>query len=269
MKLKPVVLVPALLIASVAFAGEHWNYFKTPVTAGPHNVNLEAVDVVASDGVAKMKLKLNNLTKDKYLLFEPNQVVFKIGGQELSPKGKLKTSMIIEPKKTGSKVLEVTGGGLHVDDFQIYVNGMSWADTEGVTQEAEAFRLPPETHDFEAGNFECELAGSKQKTKETVADFKCTYMGDHIGIVRPGRLQIRVDGDQSFPNDGRPKTKVLFPGDSVKISTIFHVPARVVDMQFATMYIDWGKTFTESEITGTDGVPMFFELDPGLTAGKN
>jgi hypothetical protein len=80
---------------------------------------------------------------------------------------------------------------------------------------------------------------------------------------------LRVeDVDQRWNNDAKPKTLVVFPGMSFKFKTVFNVPAREADMQFATMWLDWEGTFSESEMVPVGPVELAFELDTGLTEAK-
>ena len=54
-----------------------------------------------------------------------------------------------------------------------------------------------------------------------------------------------------------------------KIKAVFKVPAKITDMQFANMEIDWKNTFTESKLVPIALPAQNFEIDPGMTEGKN
>ena len=256
----------ALLLPSIAFAGA--NYFK--VAGGESDqAKVEAVDIVADEDVVKFKANITNKT-DQYLLFDTNKPVFRVGDQTVTTESDAwKALLVINPHATDDKVLDAVGSNMKVDAFSVTLNGFSTADPEGTPVDIAPFRLPSEGDTFDTGGFECALGKLKKETKETVAPFKCTYTGDKMALVRPDRIMLRVEGlDQRWNNDAKPKTLVVFPGMSFKFKTVFNVPARDADMQFATMWLDWEGTFAESEMVPVGPVELAFELDAGLTESK-
>ncbi len=50
---------------------------------------------------------------------------------------------------------------------------------------------------------------------------------------------------------------------------MFHIPGRIADMQFANMTILWKDTFVETEAKRISAQEVSFEIDPGMTNGKN
>lgn len=259
-----------LALVLSAFASDATYWFK-PATLDNDSVSVTTADTFNRDDVAKVKVSLENKTGE-YLVYDMSQSVGTFGEQTVNPAGGLlKGTLVLDAKDSGSRVLEFQGAGLYVDSFSVDMKGVRVGT--GVTDvDAGEFQLPEAVNSFEAGGFSCSLAGVKKKTKETQADFKCTYEGEGLGLITANRAAVRIDGvdGQKFANDNkRAKTKTLLPGQSTKISLIYHVPAKISDMQFATMYIVWADTFQTVALEEVDMGSITFELDAGVTAAKN
>ncbi len=259
-----------LALVLSASAGDHTNWFK-PTSLSNDSAALVTDDAWARDEVAKVKVSVENKTGE-YLVYDMSQSVGTFGDQQIHPEGGLlKGTLVLDAKDSGSRVLEFQGAGLHVDGFDVDFKGLR-VGTGTTNVDAPEFVLPEAANSFEAGDFSCALAGVKKKTQETLADFKCTYEGDGLGLITANRAAVRVDGveGQEFANDNKKaKTKTLLPGESVKISLLFHVPAKISDMQFATMYIVWGDTFQSVALQDVDMGSISVALDAGVTAAKN
>ena len=257
----------ALALPAVALAGT--NYFKVS-EGGNDSVGVNAVDAIATDEVVKFKAELTNKTGG-YLLFDANKALFHVSGQDITTESDAwKGFLIVGPGGSDSKVLDAVGSGLEVDAFTVTLGGFSLADAEGEGVAVADFRLPSAGDTFDTGGFNCALGKVKKETKETSGAFKCTWQGEGLAIVRPDRINLRVEGvEQKWNNDAKPKTHLLLPGMDFKVAFEFHVPARDADMQFATMWVEFGDAFAVSAISPADPVELAFELDPGLTEGKN
>lgn len=258
-----------LISAGLADDADHTNHFAAMPPTETEVVSIQFADAVARQDFAKMKATLTNNTTD-YLVYKlaETELHFEHGDYNANT-GMLKGDLVIEPKKSGSRTVEASGGDqFHVDSFSVDLKGLYRAVNTGDV-EAPDFQLPASANEFSAGNFTCSLAGLKQETKETKADFKCTYLGDGLGFITSSRAGVTVEG-QTFANDNkRSKDKVLKPGDEAKITLVFHVPAKHADMQFATMQVAWGETFQEASLEAVEVPTATFAVDPGLTAEKN
>ena len=85
-------------------------------------------------------------------------------------------------------------------------------------------------------------------------------------------MVIKVDGtDKEYANDVKSSDpKLIFKkGEKIKVKAVFHIPGRIADMQFANMTISWKDTFVETEAKKLAGQQVSFEIDPGMTNGKN
>ncbi|MCP4806744.1 MAG: hypothetical protein GY913_03025 [Proteobacteria bacterium] len=216
-----------------------------------------------------MKATVTNKTDD-YVVYRLGESTLHIdAGDYQAQTGLLKGDLVLEPKKSGSRTVEFKDGTeFHVEAFTLDITGI-YKTTAMNDVEAPNFKLPAAVNDFEAGAFECNLAGLKQETKETKADFKCTYTGEGLGFVTPSKASVEVEGQKFANNNKRAKTKVLQPGDDTKFTLVYNVPAKVADMQFANMEIVWDGVLEEATLEQAPMDTITFELDPGKTAGKN
>ena len=66
------------------------------------------------------------------------------------------------------------------------------------------------------------------------------------------------------------KKALLEDGDKFNVQAVFHIPGKIVDMQFANLMIDWRDAFVSTKLNPTNITETFkMEIDPGLTAGHN
>ena len=262
----------ALLISSNLFAQDekHTNYYKTV-----DSIDIEAEDykiaynnVVAKMDYSKLQIELENLTSD-YLLIKKEESAFDIDGNQFFPEEKW---LFINPNKTIKRTLKVEGAtNYHVDNFSVTPSIYKFK-ADGNTIEAPNFELPASANEIKFGDFIVKLKGLKKKTKETVATFEVTYNGDDIALVDASQLAVTIPdkGDKFFANNNKlATTKILVKGDKKTIKAAFKVSAKYADMQFANMEIVWRKTFQTSKPQKLTGITTSFEVDKGLTAGKN
>ncbi|MCB9763007.1 MAG: hypothetical protein H6739_24620 [Alphaproteobacteria bacterium] len=264
--------LPALAIAQDGVDPKHENHFRDVPPIETDALTLSISDAHAQRPFAKFKAQITNNTAD-FLLYYVNETVFHFEHGDFKPNnGDAKRKpVIIGPKDSKNPTVGVDGeDGFHREKFSVDFSGFYRVSAEGTVHEAPNFKLPAATNSFEAGPYRCSLSKVKQETKETYAKFKCTYTGDKVGLVTPRNLTVKTESGQTFANDDRKgDTELLFPGDDLSFSAIFHVPASVVDMQFANLEVVWTDTFREAEAVALEVPSQAFELDPGKTAGKN
>ena len=245
---------------------KHKIFYKDVPEIQKDEYSIQISDAVSEKVFTKMKLNITNKTPD-YLIYKPAEAVFHYEHGNYSPTKKMD---IISPMERDSKVIEVSGGDkFHVDKLSVDLNFFYRLPSTGTPQSADDFNLPASVNDFNAGNFKCTLQKLNKTTKETTAVFNCTYMGKDYGIVDPGKLSVKLEDGKEFANDKKSKPKVLEPGEDIKITAAFFVPAKVADMQFANMKIVWKNTFIESKAVKISGSTFNLEIDPGKTEGKN
>lgn len=246
---------------------KHENHYRDVPTIETDELSVDLLDAHSQMGFTLLRAKITNKTSD-YIIFKTGEVVFKYEHGEYKPKSKM---VIIEPKGHTSKTLKVTGDDkFHVESLTLVLNGFYILSSTGVTQDAPDFQLPPSVNDFSAGPFNCKLNKIKKETQETIAQFKCDYQGDHMGLVNPSKLVVRTEDGREYANVKRKaETKVLEQGDDIKFNAWFKIPGKIVDMQFANMIIVWKNTFIESKLQPLKLPKVDLVFDPGKTGGKN
>lgn len=248
---------------------KYTHYFKDVEEA----LESKAVVIELTNGVSrkdflKFKAKYTNNTND-FLLVDPSKTTLTLGAVEVSPKEK---QFILDPNDKKSKTIDLKDGAdFMVESFEVAPEGFAIISTDGTPVKMPDFQLPASTNNIESGNFSINLKNLKQETKETWARFEIKYAGDDYAIVDPSRISVKIESGQQFANDNRKsKTILLEKGDTKVISAIFHIPAKVVDMQFATLMVQWGDAMMETKAEPFElDESATFELDEGLTAEKN
>lgn len=248
---------------------KYTHYFKD--VAEPletKEVNIEFSNGISRADFLKFKAKYINNTND-FLFVDPSKTELTLGARTITTPEK---SFILDPMDSKSKTVDVKeGADFVVDRFMVEPKGFSRIPADGEAIELPDFQLPAAVNNISGKNVEINLKRVKQETKETWATFSVKYTGDHYAIVDPSRISVRLESGQQFANDfSKSKNILLEKGDSKNIRAVFHIPARIVDMQFATMFIQWGATVTETKPIPIDlGETVTFELDEELTEKKN
>ncbi|MFT4644540.1 MAG: hypothetical protein ACI8ZX_000943 [Planctomycetota bacterium] len=272
-KLIPIVLFS--LITSIVFSQKvvkidekTRHYFEIPTSVEKTDYAVHFKNIVSKFDYIKFAVLLENKTSD-YLIWNNanNKVIITDGDKDAS---KIKIYKV-RPYKTINRTFDARGGNqLLVNDFKFVINGVSRVPSKGNVQKIEDFKLPQSKNKIESGNFSIVLTKSKKKTDETAVYFEATYNGDDFAILTLNEISVRVNDNDVFANDNRKDTPYLLTkGDNLKIKCLFHIPARVVDMQFADMYIQFNNAFVESKAIPLSGSEVVFQLDEELTKEKN
>ncbi len=253
----------------------HENHFKKVNAIETDNYKIEISDAHAQQAFCQMKVNVTNKSRD-YIFVSPEEFVFTFDHGSYSPKPKsglaslISGGLIIAPGKSKSFVAKVTGdANFHVEQLDVEIKGIYLVSVNGEALEAEMFQLPANKNSFETGGFKINLNDVSQRTQETYAKFTCTYTGDKVGIFDPSKLVVSTEKGEFANMERKSKQEILQKGDEVKFTAKFKIEGRILDMQFATMNIDWKDTFKESEKVLQNSHSLSFELDPGMTAGKN
>lgn len=267
-----------LLSASVSFA-QDLNKFETIYYTDPEptelpgtsDVKIELKNVVTQKELAKFAIKVVNDGSD-IILFQPSASTFKFSFGDFHPDEK---ELVIAPSKSKSKTFSVLGSNqFRQEQFSYETTGFSRVPVDGAVSKAEDFQLPAARNNFEAGEFNVILKSYKATTDEAKAIFEVTYTGDKVGLVNGANLSVRAKNSKTgeeiiFANDDKNSNiELLRKGDKAKFDAVFHIEARILDMQFATMYVVWNNTFTESEVIPMEGGSIPVTWDAGLTNAK-
>jgi hypothetical protein len=231
-------------------------------------VVMKFTNAVSRMDMLKFKTKFINNTND-FLLIDASKFTISVDGVEYNPKEK---AFILDPNDKKSKTIDMKDGEkLRSNKFEVSMEGFSRISLDGVPAQMEQFRLPAIENVMKSGNFEVNLKNLKQRTKETWARFEIKYTGDGYAIVDPSRISVITEDAEKYANDDRKSKKSLLEkGDTKVVNAIFHIPAKVVDMQFAKLFVQWGECMIETNAVPFDvDESITFELDEALTTEKN
>lgn len=272
-KLFPIILFS--LITTLAFSqkGEKIdertrNYFEIPTGIEKTDYAVNFKNIVSKFEYLKFAVLLENKTSDFLIWDNSNSIVSISDGDKKTVKPNI---FHVKPYKTINRTFDARGGNQFlVKDFKFIFNGVSRVPLKGKVQKVADFKLPQTTNKIEAGNFSIVLVKAKKKTDETAVYFEATYRGNDVAVLTLNEISVRVNENDIFANDNRKDTPYLLTkGDKLKIKCLFHIPSRVVDMQFADMYIQFNNTFVESKVIPLSGSEVSFKLDEALTKDKN
>jgi hypothetical protein len=281
--MKKLIFTFTLILASVAVFAQgkndenpkHTNFYKNPEQIKTSDVTVSFDNIVSKKDFVKLKIKITNNTSD-YIIFKPAECVFVYEAGEFKPVSNSlkvwnKDNLIIKPNDNATTVIETKGGtNFHKDAFSMKLNGFYKVPANGEVQTCPNFQLPASTNNFEPGNFKCIMTGISKETQQTQVRFSCTYNGEDIGIIEPSKPVIKIEKGQEFANTyAKAKPAILAKGEDDKFTLYFEVPASVVDMQFATMWIVWKNTFMESIPKALTIPNVNFSVDAGMTDAKN
>ncbi|MFA5770828.1 MAG: hypothetical protein WC894_05045 [Patescibacteria group bacterium] len=254
---------------------KHINCYKIPEPIKTGDVTISFDDAVSKMDYVKLKVKITNNTAD-YIMFNPSECIFEykeaIDKEPIKKPAKNKEKFIlIKPYDKTSKIIETSGDiNFHKDSFELKINGLYKVSSKGNAVNAPDYQLPVTTNKFDAGNFSLNMTNLVKETKITEIEFKCIYNGNGVGIIEPSRVVIKLQNGQEFATTNLDaKTILLEKGEDDKFFLTFKIPAKITDMQFATMFLTWKLTFAEST---KDAIPIStfkFKIDEELTAVKN
>jgi hypothetical protein len=248
---------------------KHTNYYLDIEEAiETREVVMEFSNALSRMDMFKFKTKFTNSTND-FLLIDPSKFTVTIDEKATHPKEK---QFILDPNENTSKTIDLKeGANFHVDQIEVDLAGFSRISLDGTPVKMEQFQLPATTNVMESGNFEVNRKQLKQETSQTWARFEVKYKGDGYAIVDPSRISVKTEGGDQYANMHRKsKTILLEKGESKGIDVTVEIPAKVVDMQFAKLFVNWGGCMIETKAVPIEmSESVTFELDEALTTEKN
>jgi len=272
MKSRTLILSCVFVLATLSLFAQHPKhtiYYKSvdPVDMGKYMLSFEKM--TSRTAYTRVEVQIKNLTDD-YLLVKKEESTFTINGQACHPPQKW---IIINPNGDTEKKYKVEGEtNYHVDNFSLKMDGIYVVPAKGKVHKAPNYKLPITEDRISFGDFSLTLKKLKKKTKETYASFEVLYTGDDVGIVDVSKVGVVVPdkGKGEFSNSrSKNKVKLLHKGDKKTVTVVFNIPASYSDMQYANMEILWREAFQSSKATKAKSATVKFEIDPGLTDGKN
>lgn len=226
-------------------------------------IKIEIKDAVARQDMSKFRVKFTNKTGD-YVWVNPSKIKMNINGQSYPFREK---SFIIEPFADKSRTLDLSGQtDYHQEIFSVTFDGFERAPSKGMVHELEDFTLPPSVNSISSGPFEVNLKNHGQTTDVSSARFVVKYTGSKVAIVDPSKVGVKIESGKQYANIfSKINPVVLVPGDEDGFSVMVKIPANVVDMQFATLFITFGEAFQEVQKTPFSVDKVAFKLDMSRT----
>jgi hypothetical protein len=226
-------------------------------------LKVEVKDAVSQKELLKFRIKFTNKTNE-YVFVNPSKMRLNVNGQSYPFKEK---PFIIEPFSYKTRVLDLAGQtNYHQETFSITFDGLEKASTKGVAFELDDFVLPPSQNSMSSGPFSLNLKYHNQETDATNARFVVKYTGSKIAIVDPSKVGVKIESGRMFANAFSKVNPVLImPGEEDGFSVMVRIPANVVDMQFATLFVSFGEAFQEVSKTSFTFDMAEFKLDLNKT----
>tara|TARA_R110002072_G_scaffold282761_2_gene445925 strand:- start:22069 stop:22902 length:834 start_codon:yes stop_codon:yes gene_type:complete len=276
MKILPKLLSAVVMTISLsAFSQKNDSfekiYYSNPEIPSTEVAEVSTKNIVAQKELCKMALNIKNLTDD-FLLFVPQESKFIYPEGDKRPSSK---EYFIEPNKSKTKTLEVNGGNEFLQEsFSVELGYLFQIPTDGKPEKTPDYKLPAEKNSFTVGNFKVKLLKYSASTKEAKATFEVVYTGNDMAIISPANLSVsatRKKSDETvvYSNDNKKAKPVLLRnGNSTKVVAVFHIPGKIVDMQFATMNLIWNNTFVETKPVMLPKVKFDVMMNKELTEEK-
>ncbi len=277
--MKRLLSISFLLLSPFLLKAQHENHYQEldPIEQEAFKVSFS--DQHSQKSFMYIKLEIENKTRD-YLMFEPDQVSFTIEGESYHVE---EETVFIPPKESETQKFKVRGDrNFHVDSLTLEFGGLSRVPKDAEVQKGDPFKLPASKNSFKVGDgtFECTLDGDvKKETDVTKAAFEWTYYGEGVGLVDHSKVSVKTEEGKEFANKkkkgvfgkvaGKKNTKTLLDGESCSVKTQFEIPAKVVDMQFAPLFIHWNDAFKEATPEDLGSFERALKLDRAKTEGMN
>lgn len=238
-------------------------YKNTSYSTDDYKIYIE--DAINEDGLSKLKIRIFNKTND-YLIFKPNDVVFRIGTQEVPCKEK---QIVILPNEEGWKVISVKGKGFQEEKYTLEIKNMHKISATTAPIKIEDMNLPPAKPDFTAGKFKCSIKKADIKTDKSILRCECVYEGDGIGVLMPSKSVVIMPKGQENPNADKFKSCLLEKGKGESFLMEFREMKGGGDMQKGPLKLIWNDTFKDSKIEPIAGAKINLELDGPKTGERN
>lgn len=265
------IILSSTTLFAQEVAGYERIYYTSPESVETDDIEFTFKNAVAQFDHCKVGFTIDNNSSD-FLLYNSENTTFNY--EFGAKKGDIKP-FYIDPSSKKTKTLLVKGSEQYLQrNFTINIDGLVRIPTDGTKTEAPNFQLPAATNSFKAENFKVSLLKYDASTKEAKAVFEVTYTGDDVAVIKPANLSVTAEAKKTnqtvtYANDNRKSDPIiLHKGETTKITAVFHIPGKIVDMQFAQMHVIWNDTFVESKEIPVAPTTVNFTMDEALTNEK-
>jgi hypothetical protein len=180
-------------------------------------------------------------------------------------------SKLIGPHDKKDFTVKVTddGGWMQVNQFHLTVDGIAIYPADGMKITPPEFKLPASKNSIDAGVVSLNLLKVKQTTDVAAAQFEFNYKGQSAMVVDYSKMSIRTEAGQVYANVYKKSNpEFSFPNESSKGFVQVAIPIQVVDMQFATLYVQFNDAIQELQKEDLPKQEVNFEIDVAQTEAK-
>lgn len=232
-------------------------YFEDNAIETP-NARVSLSDVIAEDNLISGTLKLENKT-GKALLIKPEECSYTTPAGEAFSK---KRWMVIAPKQTESKTIDIKGENLKTKETLFKVGGFYICNSSEIAVVANAV-LPPEK-ELTVGNFKLELVDWITAGPQVRVRYVITYIGDKVGLLDPSLVTIKATTGEEYANQKDDSELLSFhKKENYTVDFVFLNDSKKKNS------ISWNKAFSEGVPEKLGNVSFLVKMDEKKTKEKN
>jgi hypothetical protein len=216
-------------------------------------------NAVCQDDIIKAKVKVTNLT-DEPIVIKPEECFFTTPKGNVFDRGRW---IVIGAHEEKAEVIAAKGDGIKCKEATLNINGVYLCE-DTIATTAEPIKLKPEK-ELRIGDFKLELDGYDQDKTEIAFKYKVTYVGNKIGICRPGKASLKSNSGKEFKNSKEVHRAVNFKkNDDFLVGFLFYVENKKEE---ETLYFN--DMFTESDPVKSTSAAVELKIDEAITKEKN
>lgn len=216
-----------LILSGITFSQKEIKYFTPPAVSNDDLV-LKLDDIISDKETCKLKLIVENKSKDAYLVYNTNKTGFNYDGLGVYYPEKSK-EMVIAPGDKKSRVVKITGNDYRIPNFMVQAEGLTGG---AIPDEAMGLsNLPVETgkaQDFDLAGLKVEMQAPEVKKGEVSSSLEITFDGsaNQLVILDASKLKVETTAGNALATDfSKDKLIELRPGDKVKVKFSFQANA--------------------------------------------
>ncbi len=244
MKKITLLFLSIIALISTTTAQNYKKVFYNDVISENIDYKVTITDVVATPTGLKFKLTIENKSKN-YIIYSPNESVFKIKEKELKPNEK---PIIIRPADSDYRVIDLAGADYMIaSDFDFVLNGISSTPEKAGSINAADIKLPMKDSEFARGGFKFTVTKFVNDEKHVDVKFNVRYEGDKVGIYEPRNVNMMFKNKKENLNYFANKLPmVLFKDNEHELGIAWKdIPPSVGSTAEDEMTVVWKEAFME------------------------